>query len=365
MAPRLRHRGLRHRRRIGAHVGDQPRRLAAELDALVQPLRRVHGLGDGEAEPARCLLLQGRGGEGRRRRPAQRVARDRRHREPRRADAPGRILREGRRREALRPGRGPVETAKRGREDRAVRRPELRPDRPVPARDEGLDLHLAFADQAQRHRLHPARRAAARQLAPEHRREAVADQVVERAARPPGLDQVHVERPRARQRRAHRVRRHLVERDPADRRAVEGVARFQPGQHLPGDRLALAVRVGRQHQGLGAPERPGDRAERPGRPPAGLRDHGETVLRLHRARTGRQVRDMPPGRERPVFRSQILRQRARLGRRFDHDHMPPAPAPPAGLFLSASPLSASRHGPPSARRAAHGRSGRRARGRGH
>ena len=355
--PRLRHRGLRHRRRIGPHVGDQSRRLAADLNALVQPLRRVHGLGDGEAEPPRGLVLQGRGGEGRRRAAAQRIAFDRRHREPRRPDARCRILRRrGRRKPVLR-DRGPVQTAERGREDRAVLRPDLRPDRPVAPRREGLDPGLALADQAQRHRLHPARRAAARQLAPEHRREPVADQVVERTARPPRLDQVHVERPRALQRRAHRVRRHLVERDPADRRAAEGAARFQPGQHLPGDRLALAVRVGRQHQGLGAPERPGDRAQRPGRPPAGLGDHGEPVLRLHRARTGRQVRDMPPGRERPVFRSQILRQRARLGRRFDHDHMPPAPAPPAGLFLSASPLSASRHGPPSARRAAHSRSG--------
>ena len=112
LRPRLRDRGRRHRRRIGAHVGDEPRRPAAELDPLVEPLRRRHRLGDGEAEPARRLLLQGRGCEGRRRRSALRVPRDLRHREPRHADAPGRGLRQGRRREAarrgtVRPGTGP------------------------------------------------------------------------------------------------------------------------------------------------------------------------------------------------------------------------------------------------------------------
>ena len=37
-----------------------PRRFVAEIDALVEPLGRVHGLGDGEAEPLQRLLLQGR-----------------------------------------------------------------------------------------------------------------------------------------------------------------------------------------------------------------------------------------------------------------------------------------------------------------
>jgi hypothetical protein len=52
-----------------------------------------------------------------------------------------------------------------------------------------LDLELAVADDAQRHRLHPARRARARQLAPQHRRQGEADQIIEGAARPIGVDQ--------------------------------------------------------------------------------------------------------------------------------------------------------------------------------
>jgi hypothetical protein len=52
-------------------------------------------------------------------------------------------------------------------------------DTPVLFGLEGLDLGLAVADEAQGHRLHPAGRAGARQLAPQHRREREADEVVE------------------------------------------------------------------------------------------------------------------------------------------------------------------------------------------
>ena len=54
---------------------------------------------------------------------------------------------------------------------------------------EGLDLEFAVADEAQRHRLHAAGRARARQLAPQDRRQGEADEIVERAAREIGIDQ--------------------------------------------------------------------------------------------------------------------------------------------------------------------------------
>ena len=47
---------------------------------------------------------------------------------------------------------------------------------------------------------------------------------------------------------------------------VGDVPFLQPIQHLPGDCLALPVRVRGQDQTLGVRQRPGDRAERPGRP---------------------------------------------------------------------------------------------------
>ena len=70
-----------------------------------------------------------------------------------------------------------------------ARRRQRRDQRPVFAGDELLDLELAVADEPQRHRLHPAGRARARQLAPQHRREREADEIVERAAGEIGVDQ--------------------------------------------------------------------------------------------------------------------------------------------------------------------------------
>ncbi len=66
-------------------------------------------------------------------------------------------------------------------------------DGPVFLGPEVLDLDLAVDDQAQGHRLHPAGRAGARQLAPQHRREGEAHQIVQRAAGEVGVHQLHVD----------------------------------------------------------------------------------------------------------------------------------------------------------------------------
>ena len=50
---------------VGSHIGDEADRIAADVDALVEPLRDPHGVRRRKAELAACLLLQGRGGEGR------------------------------------------------------------------------------------------------------------------------------------------------------------------------------------------------------------------------------------------------------------------------------------------------------------
>jgi hypothetical protein len=71
--------------------------------------------------------------------------------------------------------------------------PKIGFDRPVFLRLERFDLEFAVADQPQRHRLHAARRARARQFAPQHRRQREADEIVERAAREIGVDQLLVD----------------------------------------------------------------------------------------------------------------------------------------------------------------------------
>ena len=52
---------------VGPHIGDQTDGLAADIDALIEFLCRLHGARGGEAELARRFLLQRRRGEGRRR----------------------------------------------------------------------------------------------------------------------------------------------------------------------------------------------------------------------------------------------------------------------------------------------------------
>ena len=55
----------RHVHAVGSHVGDEAHRLAADVDALIEALRQLHGARRREAQLARGLLLQRRGAEGR------------------------------------------------------------------------------------------------------------------------------------------------------------------------------------------------------------------------------------------------------------------------------------------------------------
>ena len=117
----------------------------------------------------------------------------------------------------------PSRWVRRARELLAARRQEVDVDGPVFLRLERLDLALALADQAERHRLHAAGRPAARQLAPEHGREREADQVVERAAREIGLDQLAVQVARMADGVEHGVLGDLVEHHALDVDLVEHV----------------------------------------------------------------------------------------------------------------------------------------------
>ncbi len=183
-----RHGLRRHVDAVRAHVGDEADRLAADVDALVEALRQLHRLGAGEAELARascCMVEVVKGGWGLRRAgfastlatvkeasssaARSACARSACHVEPAELLAVG----------ADEPGG----------EGRTGRRLQEAPQRPVLAPDEFLDLQLALADEPQRHRLHPAGRARAGQLAPQHRGEGETDEVVERAAGQVGVDQ--------------------------------------------------------------------------------------------------------------------------------------------------------------------------------
>ena len=320
-------RRLRERGAVGAHVGDQARAFAARIDALVEHLRDLHRPLDPEAEPARRLLLERRGGERCGGTAPLRGALDRGDREFGLPDPPRGVRRRPARREAEPIQRRAVEPARPGPE-RAASGRRLRLDGPVFDRREGFDRGLALAHQPQRHRLHAPGRAATRNLAPQHRRQPEPHQVVQRPACLLRPHQVQVDFARMRHRVPHGSGGDLVEDDARDRRLPDRVPLPQPGQHLPGDRLALAVGVGRQDQAAGIRECRPDGRERPRRPAPGLVDHRETVLGIDRARPGRQVADMAAGRQHPVPAAEKLADCPRLGGRFDDDHVHRATPPP-------------------------------------
>ena len=329
---------------VGPHIGDEALPLAFHLDAFVELLGDSHGAPGGEAELAGGLLLQGRGGERRLRAALDPLGRDGRH-----PVAAGPDRGDGLRRRRLGAERELVQLrAVEGREPRGdalpPRRVQVDVDRPVLARPEGLDRDFAFADQPQRDRLHPPGRAGARKLAPQHRREREPHQIVEGAARLVGVDEVVVEVARGGHRLQHRALGDFGEHHPLDGDAVQQAAPLQHVQDVPRDRLALAVRVGREVEPPRAAQGLADGAEGALGALVDLPIHGEGGVGADGAVLRRQVAHVPVGGHDRVVRSEIPVEGRRLGGRFDDDDFHPATI--AGGGWAMLPSGRARHGCP-------------------
>ena len=122
---------------------------------------------------------------------------------------------------------------------------------------------------------------------------------------------------------AHRLGHRLlgdgVEHHPLDRLAVQRLLLLEHFEHVPGDRLALAVGVGRQDQLVGAFDRPRDVVEALLRLGIDLPDHAEIGVGIDRAVLRRQVADMAERGHNLIAAAEILIDRFRLGGRF-HQH---------------------------------------------
>ena len=200
-------------------------------------------------------------------------------------------------------------------------RREDRLDRPVLAGGEGIDLALALDDEPDRHRLDAAGRQAAADLARQQRAQRVADEPVDDPAGLLRVDQVAVDVARVGERLLDRGLRDLAEGHPPGllRRDVGGLG------DVPGDRLTLAVEVGREEDEIGALGRLLDLVDLLA--PVVVDDvlglelvvdvHAELAL----ARVLGQVADMAVGREDLVIGPQVPLDGARLGRRFDDDEV--------------------------------------------
>ncbi len=190
---------------------------------------------------------------------------------------------------------------------------------PVLAGREGADLPLSLHDHAQRHGLDTAGGEAPADLARQERAERVPDEAVDD---PPGLlrvDKVLVDVAGVGERLPDRAFGDLVERH------APGLGRRDVGRlgHVPGDRLTLTVKVGREEDIVGALR--------------GLLDGGhllatvvgndilgrEVVVdvdaELALARVLGQIPDVAVRGEDLVVRSEVALDRPRLGGRL-HDH---------------------------------------------
>jgi hypothetical protein len=170
---------------------------------------------------------------------------------------------------------------------------------------EALDLAFAVADEPQRHRLHPAGRACAGQLAPQHRRQGEADKIIERAARQIGVDQRRVDLARI----GHRVETAFLVmalKTTRDRLVLERLLLVEHFQHMPGNRFALAVGVGRENQRVGTLECLGDVLEPLVRCRVDFSTTWRNPRRAHRSILGRQVADMAERGQHLVLRSRDI-----------------------------------------------------------
>ena len=167
--------------RIRAHVGDQrDRAFVSQLDAFIESLRQRHGALRRVAQAVVGGLLQLRSREGRRREAALFLLRDARN-------LPDRMIDRGE--NSLRLGLVgnfdvlAVVLDELGFKRRRLAGAEQRVNRPIFLGDERANLALALDDQPQRHGLHASGGKSAANLVPQQRRNFVAHQAIEHAAR--------------------------------------------------------------------------------------------------------------------------------------------------------------------------------------
>ena len=154
---------------VRPHIGDEADGLPTDIETFVELLRDLHCPAGAEAQLPAGFLLQCRCGERRGGIAANRLLLNGGDGELARFDRLLRGIRFGFGLDAQTIKTLTIEMRRPRRERNAFRRVELADDRPVLLWFEGFDFRFALADQSQSNRLHPSRRARARQFPPEHR----------------------------------------------------------------------------------------------------------------------------------------------------------------------------------------------------
>ena len=193
--------------------------------------------------------------------------------------------------------------------------------RPVFLRNEGLNLGFSLADHAQRRTLHAPRGQTALHFLPEQRREIEADEVIERAARLLRVDEIERQPARLRDRLAYGILGDFIEGDAMYRLAFELAAIVQQLVQMPGDRFALAIRVGREIESLGLLQRAGNRIDVLLVALDHVVFHREAFVGIDRAFLRHEIPHVTIGGEHLEVLPEVLLDGLGLGRRFDDDEI--------------------------------------------
>src|SRR5207237_1081922 len=194
-------------------------------------------------------------------------------------------------------------------------------DRPVFLALELLDLQLALDDEAQCRALHPSRRQSPADLLPQQRRKVEADEVVERAARLLRVDELHRDGARMFHRILDGTLGDLVENHALELLVLQHLARLEDLRKMPGDGLALTVRVRGEQYRVRMLDGLGDGIHMPLVALYELVLHAEVVVGIDGAGLRHQIADVPVRGEDLEILAEILLERLRLRRRFDDEQM--------------------------------------------
>ena len=186
-----------------------------------------------------------------------------------------------------------------------------------------FNFHLALNNEAQADRLHTASGFCAGELAPKHRREVEAHQIIQRTPRKIGLNQRHIHLARvfhglSNGRFGDGVKNHALHMGAL----LDHLALFQRFLKVPANRLTFAVGVGCENEfiftiGLHSVD---NGAHVLLRMSANLPLHFEIVFGIHRAILWRQVADVAIGGEHGKARPEVFFNRFGLGRGFDNNN---------------------------------------------
>ena len=300
-------------KRVGTHIGDKTgKAVFAQLDAFIQLLRDAHRAAGCHVQLAARLLLEGRGDERGRGSALFLAALDFAHGKGLSGDG---VHHAHRLFLVFQLGLAVSVAVVAGGELAAVLGREKRLDRPVFLRNERADLVFAVHDQTGRNALHTAGGQTALDLAPEERRQLIADDTVENAARLLGVYQVDVDVARVFDARADRLLGDLVEGDALGIAVLELVQLLD----VPRNGFSLAVRVSCEVDEVRLSDLAADF----------LDDfiftldrhvfRLEIVLNIDAHFLFRQIAQMSHGRLDNIVRAQILADGLRLGRRL-HDY---------------------------------------------